>query len=332
MIRADSVGLLDRMLRNRRLVRAPIPLFRAGLGWIFGGRVFLLQHTGRRSGEPRFVVLEAVERPERGVVRAVAGMGRGSQWYRNLKADPRCRITLLRRSVPATAEELPVEQGRELLQRYRAEHPRAAAQLFAVLERNTPPGRQIWDACPVIEFRRDPEPSRAGRSAWQELMGPVRAGEAALTLLAAGLVAIAAAGGPRPRRPVDRALRALTGADIGRGLVAFALPTTREHYAGTGDRERLRFTAAHLHPYLLQSPRRALATHLGILGAATLVRAVPPRLRAVAGAVLAGALTWADGPRPDWLLAALRVKLLVGHASLPPSPDGEGKALKGPVI
>ena len=40
-----------RLLRTRWIVRAPIPLFRAGLGWLFGGRFVMAEHIGRKSGK-----------------------------------------------------------------------------------------------------------------------------------------------------------------------------------------------------------------------------------------------------------------------------------------
>ncbi|MEK7873261.1 MAG: hypothetical protein AAB502_05315, partial [Chloroflexota bacterium] len=34
----------------RPLLRAPVPLYRCGLGWLLGGRVLLLSHTERARG------------------------------------------------------------------------------------------------------------------------------------------------------------------------------------------------------------------------------------------------------------------------------------------
>lgn len=51
-----------RALRNRRLVRSPIWLYRHGLGWLLGPRVLMLEHVGRKTGEPRYVCLEVVQR------------------------------------------------------------------------------------------------------------------------------------------------------------------------------------------------------------------------------------------------------------------------------
>ncbi|MGH3626024.1 MAG: hypothetical protein ACRDRL_01055, partial [Sciscionella sp.] len=51
------------MLRVRWFVRAPIWLYRARLGFLFGTRLLMLEHIGRTTGERRYVVLEVVARP-----------------------------------------------------------------------------------------------------------------------------------------------------------------------------------------------------------------------------------------------------------------------------
>src|ERR1051325_9087278 len=56
-------GLAARALQTRALVRAPVTLYRHGLGWVLGGRVLMLEHTGRRSGRARFACLEVADRP-----------------------------------------------------------------------------------------------------------------------------------------------------------------------------------------------------------------------------------------------------------------------------
>ena len=55
--------ILARLLKNRALVRAPIWLYRARLGFVMGHRMLLLEHIGRKSGARRYAVLEVVERP-----------------------------------------------------------------------------------------------------------------------------------------------------------------------------------------------------------------------------------------------------------------------------
>lgn len=123
-----------RVLRTRWLVRAPIWLFRARLGVLLGRRFLLLEHIGRTSGARRFVVLEVIDRaPGRLVV--VSGFGAASQWYRNICATPQVRITVgSRQPVAAIAATLAQPDTAAALQRYRAAHPRAWAQLRPVLE------------------------------------------------------------------------------------------------------------------------------------------------------------------------------------------------------
>jgi hypothetical protein len=44
-------------------VRAPVWLYRARLGFVFGSRLLMLEHTGRKTGIRRYVVLETVDHP-----------------------------------------------------------------------------------------------------------------------------------------------------------------------------------------------------------------------------------------------------------------------------
>jgi hypothetical protein len=50
---------------SRLLWRAPIWLYRLGLGGLLGSHFVLLNHVGRKSGQPRQTVLEVVDRDER---------------------------------------------------------------------------------------------------------------------------------------------------------------------------------------------------------------------------------------------------------------------------
>ncbi|MCF8611402.1 nitroreductase family deazaflavin-dependent oxidoreductase [Gordonia sp. HY285] len=146
-----SVGA--RLLRTRWLVRSPIPLFRAGLGFLFGTRVLLLEHIGRVSGESRFVVLECVERPDDDHVILASGFGEKSQWYRNLVAEPRCAISIgFARRRPGTASVLSADEGRAVIERYRQRSPKAYDELSGVIEEAT--GLAI-DAIPYVEVALD---------------------------------------------------------------------------------------------------------------------------------------------------------------------------------
>ena len=132
--RVAEVGA--RLLRTRPLVRAPIFLFKARLGFLFGGRLLMLEHRGRRSGLWRRVVLEIVDRPDPSTCVVVSGFGRRAQWYRNVEADPEVRVWLgSARPAPATARALGTEEAAAALRRYAVAHPRSWSSLRPVLER-----------------------------------------------------------------------------------------------------------------------------------------------------------------------------------------------------
>ena len=118
------------VLRRRALARAPIALYRLGLGVLFGSRMLLLEHVGRTSGAPRYAVLEVTDRPGPGRYVVVSGFGERAQWFRNVVAEPRVRVSVgRRRAVPATAHRLPQDRAAALFADYPRRHPRAWARL-----------------------------------------------------------------------------------------------------------------------------------------------------------------------------------------------------------
>lgn len=129
----DTIGA--RLLQDRRAVRAPIWLFRHGLGWLLGGRVLMLEHTGRKSGLARYVCLEVVDRPSSRTIVVVSGFGEKAEWYRNLGADPRCYVSLGRQGRhPAQARTMSRGESAAVLERYQQVHPRAWRQLRGTIE------------------------------------------------------------------------------------------------------------------------------------------------------------------------------------------------------
>lgn len=135
--RLAAPGLRSRTMAarvHRRLYRAPIPLYRAGLGWIIGPRFVLVQHRGRSTGLDRYVVLEVAGRdPGRLVV--VSGFGSKSDWFRNMEVSPSVRIwTATLRGVPALARILPPHAARTELERYRRDHAHAAKLLARMFD------------------------------------------------------------------------------------------------------------------------------------------------------------------------------------------------------
>jgi len=125
----------ERILRTRWLVRAPIALFRAGLGSVFGGRLLLLEHIGRTSGLTRYVALEVVARPTPRSFVVASGFGTRAQWYRNVLAQPQVRVRWSSRpAAAAIAHQLSAAEAHVILRAYATEHPRAWAKLIPVFE------------------------------------------------------------------------------------------------------------------------------------------------------------------------------------------------------
>ena len=112
---------------TRLLYRAPIPLFRLGLGPLSGGRLLLLHHVGARTGLPRQTLLEVIAHDEATDTHYVAlGFGEKSQWVRNLEKDPDARIEVGRRKLAVRARLLAAEEAGEVLVDYAHRHPRFA--------------------------------------------------------------------------------------------------------------------------------------------------------------------------------------------------------------
>lgn len=142
-----------RALTTRWLVRSPITLYRAGLGFLFGTRMLMLEHRGRKTGARRFVVLEVVDHPAPGEYVVVAGFGERAQWYRNVLAHPAVRVSCgLRRGVPASAVPMTGAESAAALRDYAERHPRAWANLRATIEAAV--GHPV-EGLPMVRLRLD---------------------------------------------------------------------------------------------------------------------------------------------------------------------------------
>lgn len=137
-------------LRARGFVRAPIFIYRAGLGFVFGQRMLMLQHVGRKSGARRYVVLEVLERPSPRSYVVASGFGTDAQWYRNVRAHPRVGISVgSRLSAPAGAVVLSDDEVTATLARYQRDRPRTWAALKSTIESAT--GRSVA-TLPMVRF------------------------------------------------------------------------------------------------------------------------------------------------------------------------------------
>ncbi len=116
---------------SRALFRAPIYVYRLGLGWLFGKRVLLLNHIGRVSGKQRQVILEVVEHdPADGSFVVASGWGSTAAWYRNILHTPEASIQVGRHTIPVTALPLTADEGADVFAQYAAQHRAAARYLL----------------------------------------------------------------------------------------------------------------------------------------------------------------------------------------------------------
>lgn len=106
---------------TRAVLKAPSRLYDAHAGWLLGHRFLRVTHRGRKSGREYRTVLEVVAHlPETGEYVVVSGLGKGSDWYRNIQAGPAVRVEIgLLRFAPV----------------YRVLEPEEAAAVLAEYER-----------------------------------------------------------------------------------------------------------------------------------------------------------------------------------------------------
>ncbi|WP_297599452.1 nitroreductase family deazaflavin-dependent oxidoreductase [Mycobacterium sp.] len=146
-----------RLLRSRRLMRAPIWIYQARAGALFGSRILLLEHIGRKSGAPRYAVLEVIDHPSPDVYVIASGFGRKAQWFRNIEANPRVRVYAGSHAPrPAAARVLDQHEADRTLAAYRTRHPKAWERMRPVLEDTL--GAPITDTdtpLPLVELKLD---------------------------------------------------------------------------------------------------------------------------------------------------------------------------------
>jgi deazaflavin-dependent oxidoreductase (nitroreductase family) len=144
-----------RLLRSRRLMRAPNWIYKARAGALFGSRMLMLEHIGRKSGAPRYAVLEVVDHSAPDTYVVASGFGRKAQWFHNIQANPGVRVYA--GSHPprrATARVLDQQEADRTLAAYRTRHPRAWERMRPVLEETL--GAPITDTdtpLPMVELR-----------------------------------------------------------------------------------------------------------------------------------------------------------------------------------
>ena len=109
---------------SRLFFRFPIILYRAGFGWVFGNRLLLLNHVGRKSGKQRQVVLEVAHHDKTTNTFIVSvGFGKSSDWYQNIKKNPDISIMVGRNTMNVHAEDLLPKEGGDIMVDFLRKHP-----------------------------------------------------------------------------------------------------------------------------------------------------------------------------------------------------------------
>jgi deazaflavin-dependent oxidoreductase (nitroreductase family) len=127
----------------RFFLRFPIWLYRLHLGWLLGDRFVMFRHIGRKSGLPRYTVVEVVRHDRSTDTYTIAsGWGEKSDWFQNIQKEPEILLYIGRRQMAATVNRLSVEEATQALQDYADRHPTAFNKLSKMMVGQTLEGNE----------------------------------------------------------------------------------------------------------------------------------------------------------------------------------------------
>ena len=140
----------------KHILHSPVWLFRARLGFVFGKRIVMLEHTGRRSGKLRRTPLEVVRRAGDSYI-LCSGTGPNADWYRNLKSKAAVALWVGSRRHSAEQRFLDDSEAATVFAAYETDHPKAAVRLMDLMgvgHDGTHEGRMAMVArIPMVELR-----------------------------------------------------------------------------------------------------------------------------------------------------------------------------------
>ncbi len=154
----SSVKLAHPSGLSRIFFRSPILFYRLKLGWLFGKRILLLEHRGRKSGITRKAVIEVVDHDVQiGSYIVAAAWGNQADWYKNIKAQPNVTVEVGTKRFAAFAKILSADEAAQHLNIYATKHPFAFRQLGSILFnlKSRDPEQIInsmTEAIPFVEF------------------------------------------------------------------------------------------------------------------------------------------------------------------------------------
>jgi deazaflavin-dependent oxidoreductase (nitroreductase family) len=106
------------------IFRVPLPLYRAGWGWLLGRTFLLLVHAGRKTGTPH-ATAAMVLRYDPGTGEAVicSVWGPNTDWVRNLRAHPALQVQIGRQSFTPQQRFLSKDESFAVAVEFRRRHP-----------------------------------------------------------------------------------------------------------------------------------------------------------------------------------------------------------------
>ena len=140
----------------KRILHAPVWLFRARLGFLMGKRIVMLEHQGRRSGKLRQTPLEVVQRKDDSYI-LCSGTGPNADWYRNIRNKPPLALWVGSRRHAVDQRFIEPPEAATVFAHYEEAHPKAATRLMEMMgvsHDGTHAGRVAMVAkIPMVEMR-----------------------------------------------------------------------------------------------------------------------------------------------------------------------------------
>ena len=113
----------------KHFLHAPTWLYRAHIGFVFGNRFLMIEHSGRKSGNRYRTVLEVAGRyPEDNDWIVTSGTGPQADWYRNLQSHGVEGVWIGSKRYRASVRFLEAPEAAGVMATYEADHPRTAAK------------------------------------------------------------------------------------------------------------------------------------------------------------------------------------------------------------
>ena len=146
------------------MFRLPLPLYRAGWGWLLGNTFLLLTHIGRKTGRPHATAAMVLGHDAGTEELAICSVwGPHADWVRNLHAGPALRVQVGRQSFVPDHRFLTTDEAYAVAVDFRRRHPWRLRLLCRVLGlddlRSDEALRQFVGTRPFVALRpRTPTP------------------------------------------------------------------------------------------------------------------------------------------------------------------------------